>query len=85
MFESEEKTQRAEVIIKTLAKLYVVLELSPSVCPLCRKTMAHDDECPILLAWSFLDDEQQHDARRTIRALALSIGFDDTLSDPLTH
>ena len=85
MFESEEHRKRAEVIVMTLAKLYVVLELSPDGCPLCRKVLAHDVECPIFLAWSLLDTAQQHEARSAIRALALSIGFDESIADPLTH
>jgi hypothetical protein len=32
-----------------------------------------------------LTPEQQHDARTAIRALALSIGNDETLSDPMVH
>jgi hypothetical protein len=85
MFDSHEQRKRAEVIIMTLAKLYVVLELSPAACPLCSQTLTHDAECPIFLAWSLLDDEQQQDARRTIRTLAFSIGYDDSFADPLTH
>ncbi len=71
MFESEEQIKRIEVIIMLLAKLYAVLELSPDVCPVCRATL--------------LDTEQQHDARTAIRAVALSIGFDDSFADPVTH
>jgi hypothetical protein len=85
MIELPEQKKRAEVIIMTLAKLYVVLELSPAACPLCRKTLTHDPECPILLAWSLLDEEQQRDTRRTIRTLALSLGCDDSFADPLIH
>jgi hypothetical protein len=85
MFESESQRKRAEVIIMLLAKLYVVLELSPDACPVCRKTLSHDAECPICLAWSLLDAEQQHTARTAIRALALSIGVDDSFVDPVTH
>ena len=85
MFESEEQKQRAERIVMLLAKLYVVLELSLDTCSVCHKALAHDGECPISLAWSMLTPEQQHDARTAIRALALSIGTDDTLVDPLVH
>jgi predicted nucleic acid-binding Zn ribbon protein len=85
MFESEEQRQRAELIISLLAKLYVVLELSPDACPVCGKTLTHDSECPIHLAWTFLDENQQHYARAAIRALALSIGCDESIADPLTH
>ena len=85
MFESEEQIKRIEVIIMLLAKLYVVLELSPDVCPVCRATLNHDVECPINLAWSLLDTEQQHDARTAIRAVALSVGSDDSFADPVTH
>ena len=85
MFESEEQKKRAELIITLLAKLYVVLELSVDACPVCHKAMAHDAECPISLAWTMLTEDQQHDARTAIRALALSIGADDTLADPMVH
>ena len=86
MFESEEQKQRAERIVMLLAKLYVILELSLDTCPVCHKALGHDDECPIPLAWSMLTPEQQHDARTAIRALALSIGNDDSVLDPpLVH
>lgn len=85
MFESEEQRQRAETIIMLLAKLYVVLELSPDICPLCHKPLSHDAECPISLAWSMLSPEQQNDARTAIRAIALSMGCDDSFSDPVVH
>lgn len=85
MFESEERRQRAELIIMTLAKLYVVLEFSPDACPVCRNPVTHDVECPILLAWSLLDAEEQHHARTAIRAMALSLGREDSFADPLTH
>lgn len=82
MLHSEDQIARAELIITLLAKLYVVLELSPDACPVCRNTLNHDSECPIELAWSLLDEEQQHDARNTIRTLALSLGCDDSFADP---
>lgn len=85
MFESDEQKKRAELIVTLLAKLYVLLELSVDLCPVCRKSPAHDSECPILLAWTLLSKEQQHDARAAIRTLALSIGNDDTISDPMVH
>jgi hypothetical protein len=85
MFESEQEKQRAEQIIMLLAKLYVVLELSLDTCAVCHKALTHDDECPISLAWSLLTAEQQHDARSAIRALALSIGNDESVSDPMVH
>ncbi len=85
MFESEEEKQRAERIIMLLAKLYVLLELSLDTCAVCHKALTHDEECPISLAWSLLTPEQQHDARTAIRALALSIGNEETLVDPLVH
>jgi predicted nucleic acid-binding Zn ribbon protein len=85
MFESEEQKKRAELIIMLLAKLYVVLELSVDNCPVCHKALAHDSECPIALAWSLLSEEQQQDARAAIRALALSIGSDESLADPMVH
>ncbi|HKE60701.1 MAG TPA: hypothetical protein VKB46_28535 [Pyrinomonadaceae bacterium] len=85
MFESDEEKQRAELIIMLLAKLYIVLELSPDPCPVCGKTLTHDSECPITLAWSLLNPEQQETARTAIRAVALSIGCDDSFADPLAH
>ena len=85
MFDSPEQQNRIQLIITLLAKLYIVLELSPDGCPICRKTLTHDEECPILLAWSLLDAQQQHEARATIRTLALSIGCDEAVADPVTH
>jgi hypothetical protein len=85
MFASEEEKQRAELIVMLLAKLYVVLELSLDTCAVCHKALGHDDECPIALAWSLLTPEQQHDARTAIRALALTIGSDESFPDPLVH
>jgi len=85
MFESEEQKKRAELIITLLAKLYVVLELSVDNCPVCHRAMSHDSECPIFLAWSMLTEAQQHEARAAIRALALSIGNDESLADPMVH
>lgn len=85
MFESEKEKQRAEQIIMLLAKLYVLLELSLDTCPVCHKALRHDEECPISLAWSLLTPEQQHGARTAIRALALSIGNEESLSDRLVH
>ena len=85
MFEQEDQRKRAEIIIMILAKLYIVLEFSPDPCPVCRKTLSHDGECPIFLAWSLLDDEEQQAARTAIRALALSLGCDETIADPLAH
>lgn len=85
MFDTREQQQRIELIITLLAKLFVVLELSPDSCPVCNKTLTHDDECPILLGWTLLDDAEQQEARTAIRALALSMGCDDSFADPLTH
>ena len=85
MFESEEQKKRAELIITLLAKLYVVLELSVDHCPVCHKALTHDSECPIFLAWSLLTEAEQHEARTAIRALALSIGNDESLADPMVH
>jgi len=85
MFDSPEQHQRVELIISLLAKLYIVLELSPDSCPVCNKTLTHDDECPILLGWTLLSEAEQQEARSAIRALALSIGCDDSFADPLTH
>jgi hypothetical protein len=85
MFDLPEQQQRVELIITLLAKLYVVMELSTDSCPVCNKTLTHDNECPILLGWTLLDEAEQHEARTAIRALALSIGCDDSFADPLTH
>ena len=85
MFESEEQKKRVELIITLLAKLYVVLELSVDNCPVCHKALTHDLECPISLAWTLLTEDQQRDARTAIRALALSIGTDDSVADPMVH
>lgn len=85
MFESEKEKQRAEQIIMLLAKLYVLLELSLDTCAVCHKALTHDEECPIALAWSLLTPEQQHDSRTAIRALALSLGNEESLSDRLVH
>jgi hypothetical protein len=85
MFESEEQKKRAELIITLLAKLYVVLELSVDNCPVCHRSLTHDTECPISLAWTLLTEDQQRDARTAIRALALSIGTDDSHADPMVH
>ena len=84
MFESDEQKKRAELIIMLLAKLYVVLELSPDTCPLCHKMLSHDVECPLALAWSLLTPEQQNEAHDAIRTIALSLGCDD-LADPVVH
>lgn len=85
MLESLEQIKRAEVIIMLLAKFHIVLELSTEACPLCQKNLDHDSECPIYLAWSLLDEEQQDEARAAIRALALSIGVDESFADPVPH
>jgi hypothetical protein len=86
MFDSPEQQQRIQLIITLLAKLYVLLELSPDTCPVCWNTLTHDGECPIFLAWSLLDDNQQNDARAAIRALAVSIGCEESVaSDEMTH
>lgn len=86
MFESDEQKKRAELIITLLAKLYVVLELSGDNCPVCHKAQTHDSECPISLAWSLLTDEEQRDARTTIRTLALTIGAEESSHvDEMVH
>lgn len=85
MFETDEQKKRAELIVTLLAKLYVVLELSVDPCPVCHRLQTHDTECPISLAWSLLTEQEQHDARAAIRALALSIGCDESLLDPMVH
>ena len=85
MFDSEETRKRGELIVMLLAKLYVVLELSADGCPVCHKGPVHDSECPIFLAWSLLSEEQQHEARTVIRALALTIGNDESVTDQMVH
>lgn len=85
MFASDEQQKRAELIIMLLAKLYVVLELSGDDCPVCHKALDHDTECPITLAWSLLNEEEQHGARTAIRALALTIGSDESVADRMVH
>ena len=85
MFDSDEQKKRAELIITLLAKLYVVLELSGDHCPVCHKALAHDSECPISLAWSMLTEEEQREARTTIRTLALTIGTEESHADELVH
>ena len=85
MFESDEQKKRAELIITLLAKLHVVLELSGDNCPVCHKAQTHDSECPISLAWSLLTEEEQREARTTIRTLALTIGAEESQVDELVH
>jgi hypothetical protein len=85
MFESDEQKKRAELIVTLLAKLYVVLDLSGDNCPVCHKSQTHDSECPISLAWSMLTEEQQREARTTIRTLALTIGTEESHADELVH
>lgn len=85
MFGSEEREQRAALIITTLVKFYVAVELSGADCPLCREPQEHDAECPLLLAWSLLSREQQAEARRGIRALTLGLGHTDEWPDTLTR
>jgi hypothetical protein len=86
MFESDEQKKRAELIVTLLAKLYVVLELSVDNCPVCHKAQTHDSECPISLAWSLLTEEEQREARTTIRTLALTIGTEEeSHADELVH
>ena len=85
MFESDEQKKRAELIITLLAKLHVVLELSGDDCPVCHKAQTHDSECPISLAWSLLTEEEQHEARTTIRTLALTIGTEESHVDEMVH
>ncbi len=83
MFDSEERD--ATLIIITLVKFHVLVELSGTDCPLCRETSTHDAQCPLLLAWSFLNEEQQAAARSNLRALALSFGSVDERTDTLIH
>lgn len=83
MFDSEERD--ATLIIITLVKFHVLVELSGAACPLCRETSAHDAECPLSLAWSFLNEEQQTSARSGLRALALSFGSVDDRADTSIH
>jgi hypothetical protein len=85
MLDSDERRRRVERLITILAKLYLVVGLSAEACPLCRHESAHDTECPAALAWSLLDKEQQLEAMRAMKALALQLGYDDSLHDTLVH
>jgi len=85
MLDAVERTRRAELIIITLAKFRVLLELSAVACPVCRKAAEHDPECPVSLAWSLLDPEQQDEVRRNIRAYALSVGSVNEVADNFIH
>ena len=85
MFDSEDRRGRAELLITTLAKLYVVVGLSADACPLCRRTSEHDPECPAALAWSLLDEERQSEVRRALKAFAFGIGYGDVRSDTSVH
>ena len=85
MFGSEERQQRAALIITTLVKFYVAVELSGAECPLCSEAQTHDGECPLALAWSLLSGEQQAAARRSVRALAWGLGRVDEWPDILTQ
>ena len=83
MFDTMENGECATRIIHTLIKFYVIVELSGMACPLCREEPKHDHECPIRLAWSFLSEEQQEHARRSLHALALSMGEVNKRSDTI--
>ena len=85
MFGSEEREQRAVLIITTLVKFYAAVELSGEACPLCRETAAHDQECPLSIAWSLISGEQQAEARRSVRAFASGLGRVDEWPDLLTQ
>jgi len=85
MFDFAERNRCAELIIMTLAKFCVLVELSKEPCPLCHKAPAHDAECPMALAWSLLDTGQQEKLRRDMRALALSMGSVGACADTLIH
>ena len=84
MFDSWECDGRTALIITNLVKFYVTVELSGELCPLCREAPAHDAECPVSLAWSLLSQEQREEARKSLRALALSIALVDE-GNGLTH
>jgi hypothetical protein len=84
MLDSEERERRAALVITTLVKFYVLVELSGADCPLCRAAL-HDSDCPLPLAWSLLDPEQQEEARRGLRALALDAGLADERTDSSVH
>jgi len=85
MFKADERKRRAELIVMTLAKFRVLIELSRETCPLCCEAAVHDPECPISLAWSLLDPERQDEVRRNMRALALSMGSVSEGADTLIH
>ena len=81
MSDSEERRRRVELLINILAKLYLVVGLSADACPLCRLEPVHDPDCPTALAWSLLDEGQQREAMRAIKAMALQLGYDDPCHD----
>ena len=83
MFGSEEREQRAALIITTLVKFYVAVELSGADCPLCSEVLTHDGECPLSLAWSLISADQQAEARRNVRAFASGLGRVDEWPDIL--
>ena len=85
MFDTDERKRCAELIIVTLAKFRVLVELTTEPCPLCRNVSAHDRECPIRLAWLLLDAEHQDELRRDVRAVALSVGSADECPDTFLH
>ena len=85
MLDHEGRKKRIEVLIDVLAKLHAVVELSEVPCPLCRTASAHDPECPLSLAWSLLDTEHQAEARRNVRAFALSMELVPGDADSLVH
>jgi hypothetical protein len=85
MFDTDERKRCAELIVVTLAKFRVLVELTTEPCPLCRNVSAHDRECPIGLAWLLLDPGYQDELRRNVRAVALSVGSADECSDSLVH
>ncbi len=85
MSDSEERWRRLELLVTILAKLYLVVGLSAESCPLCHHESAHDPDCPAALAWSILDEEQQDEARRAVKALAFKLGYDGTSRDNWVH
>jgi len=85
MFGSEEREQRAVLIITTLVKFYVAVELSGADCPLCNEVQTHDGECPLSIAWSLISEEQQAEARRSVRAFVSGLGRVDEWPDTLTQ
>ena len=82
---AEERERRTALIVTTLVKFYVAVELSGAGCPLCGGAAGHDEECPLSLAWSLLSAGQRGEVRRAVRASALAVGRAEEWPDTLTQ